>query len=155
MSYTNLKSRFCYSYKSPGIVENCCNNQIPCATNEYLSSISNTQSIVFNNSKQSDQMLLNSIQQQMQQFNYSTLVTSTLSYTSSNISTITNELYEQLLEVSTSRYLPYKPYIPMVVPPSVIELQMNTINTGVPMSFFTIADCKGSQSITTSKVILN
>jgi hypothetical protein len=155
MSCNNLKSRFCYSYKPPGIIENCCNNTIPCATNEYLSSISNTQSAVFNNSKRSEQMLLSGVQQQMYQFNYSTSVTSTVMYTSSNISTITNEIYGQLLQVSTNRYLPYKPYVPMVVPPSVIQLQMETVNTGVPMSFFTIADCKGSQSVTTSNVLLN
>jgi hypothetical protein len=66
-----------------------------------------------------------------------------------NNSLITSTIYGQLLQVRNDRYLPYRPYIPPIVPSSVMQLQMATVNAGVPMSFFTIADCKGSQFVTT------
>ena len=63
-------------------------------------------------------------------------------------------IYAQLLQVRQNRYQPYQPYIPPFIPSSVIELQMRTVNVGVPHSFFTIADCKGSQSVTTTDVFI-
>jgi hypothetical protein len=78
-----------------------------------------------------------------------TNVASTVQQTLANSTSITSTLYGQLLQVRRDRYQPYQPYVPPVMPPSVIQLQMNTVNVGVPHSFFTISDCKGSQSVTT------
>jgi hypothetical protein len=66
-----------------------------------------------------------------------------------NSAAITSNIQSQLLNLKQQRYAPYQPYIYPVMPPSVIELQMKTVNVGVPESFFTIADCKGVQSVTT------
>jgi len=100
-----------------------------------------------------ERSLLLTSQNRLYQTNYSMNVSTILNYTNNNTDTIKDLLYGQLLEVKKNRYQPYQPYIPMVVPQSVIDLQMRTANVGVPESFFTISNCKGSQSVTTSNVI--
>ena len=101
-----------------------------------------TQPPVINNAtNSSERSLLLSTQFQNYQENYNTAVT--------------NALFGQLLEIRMNRYAPYQPYIPPVIPPSEIMLEMNTVNVGVPHSFFTDKDCKGVQSVTTSNVIIN
>lgn len=147
------KCRFCYSYTPPGPIDNCC-QPIICTTNDFISSISSLPMVVNNNTRTSEQSLLLGAQQQFYQENYITAVNSTLQYTTQNSSIITSTLYGQLLGIRQDRYLPYQPYMPECPPSSVIQLQMNTVNAGVPHSFFTIADCKGSQSVTTSNVII-
>lgn len=149
---TNLKSRFCYSYKPQGIIQECC-EPIVCTTNEYISSISSLSMVVNNNTKTSERSLLLASQLQFYSEQYSTSVISTLQYTNNNNSMITSTLYGELLQLRQDRYLPYQPYQPITIPSSVITLEMNTVNVGVPHSFFTIANCKGSQSVTTSNII--
>lgn len=151
-SYTN-KCRFCYSYTPPGPVESCCEPPV-CATNATLASIASQPMVVNNSTRTTERSLLLGSQQQFYKDIYSTAVTSTLQYTTNNTITITNNIYGQLLQLKQDRYQPYQPYIPQCLPPSVIELQMNTVNVGVPHSVFTIANCKGSQSVTTSDVII-
>ncbi len=73
---------------------------------------------------------------------------STVQSTIANSTIIANTIYGQLLQVRQQRYEPYQPYMPPVIPPSVMELQMNTVNVGVPHSFFTAKDCKGVQYVT-------
>jgi hypothetical protein len=111
--------------------------------------ISSLQPVTNNSTQSSERSLLLQIQQQYLEDNTSTLVNSTLQNTLQNSSTIASTLYGQILQVREDRYLPYRPYIPPVIPPSVMELQMATTNAGVPQSFFTIMNCKGSQFVTT------
>jgi hypothetical protein len=146
-SYIN-KCRFCYTYKPEGPVENCCVPQV-CATNEYLGQISSLSMVVNNSTRTSERSLLLASQQQyLQEQSYQQ--TSSIVYnTIQNQASITSTLYGQLLQVKKERYEPYQPYIYPVVPQSVIQLKMSTINVGVPHSFFTCADGKGVQYITT------
>jgi hypothetical protein len=147
INHINNKCRFCYSYKPPGPIDPCC---VPkTCTNDDLSVISSLQCVTNNSTRTSERSLLLQLQQQYLQNNASTLVNSTLQTTLENNNLIASTIYGQLLQVRNDRYLPYRPYIPPVVPSSVMQLQMATVNAGVPMSFFTIADCKGSQFVTT------
>jgi hypothetical protein len=145
---TTNKSRFCYSYISPGTIENCCKPTL-CATNEHIALISSLPMVVNNNTRTTERSLLLSMQQQFIQENVASQVSSIVSTTIANSSTIANSLLGQLQDIQRARYVPYQPYTPPVMPQSVIDLQMNTINAGVPHSFFTVADCKGVQSVTT------
>lgn len=100
-----------------------------------------------------ERSLLLANQYQQYKIDYSTNVTRALDYTTQNADMIINTLYGELLQVRQNRYQPYQPYIPVIIPPSVMQLQMNTVNVGVPESFFTMANCKGNQRVTTSNVI--
>lgn len=142
------KSRFCYSYTPPGPIENCC-KPIICATNEHIQLISSIPMVINNSTKTTERSLLLSAQQQFIQENISLQVSSAVASTISNTTTIENTLFGQLQHIQQERYLPYKPYMPPVIPQHVMELQMNTVNTGVPHSFFTCADSKGVQFVTT------
>jgi hypothetical protein len=146
---TTNKSRFCYSYKPPGIITNCC-PPVVCATNEYISSISSCTPVIYNSSRTSEKSLLLYGQQQYLQEINATATNQIVQSTISSVSSITSLVYGQLLQVKQDRYLPYRPYIPEVIPQSVIDLQMMTANVGVPQSFFTYQNCKGSQTITTN-----
>ena len=146
-SYTN-KSRFCYAYKPPGTIENCC-QPVMCATNEFLASISSLTNVTNNNTRTSERSLLLYGQQQYLQETQASQVNMTVQSTINNSTLIANTIYGQLLQVRQQRYEPYQPYMPPVIPQSVIDLQMNTINVGVPHSVFTCADGKGVQFVTT------
>lgn len=99
--------------------------------------------------------LLLATQYQQYQINYSTNVNKVLEYTNENTASILNTIYGELIQLQQARYQPYQPYMPVIIPPSVMQLEMNTLNVGVPHSFFTIAKCKGNQSVTTSDTINN
>lgn len=142
------KCRFCYNYKPSKPVEQCCNPQI-CATNEFLASVSSLTEVINNNSRTSERSLLISKQQEYLLEQNNQVIASTYSTTLQNSTIIANNIYSQLLGIREQRYQPYQPYIYPTIPSSVVQLQMNTMNTGVPFSFFTIMDCKGSQSVTT------
>jgi hypothetical protein len=146
-SYTN-PCRFCYSYTPPGTVENCCPPTI-CATNEFLSSLSAIPAVVNNSKGNSEQSLLLYAQQQYLQETNNAITQQIIQSTILNSSIIASTVYGQLLQVQRERYIPYQPYMPPVIPSSVIQLQMATVNVGVPHSFFTYSDCKGVQSVTT------
>ena len=109
--------------------------------------------IVNNSTNTTERSLLLGLQNQQYQDNYKTAVNNTLQYINNNNASIENMLYGELLAVKNNRYQPYQPYIPPFIPPSVINLEMNTVNVGVPHSFFTMANCKGSQSVTTTTKI--
>lgn len=140
--------RFCYSYK-PHIP-----NEKTCNTPTTNNSISSLPMVINNATRTSERSLLLASQNQMYKANYSTNINSTLQYTNNNSEAIANMIQAQLLQVRKNRYQPYQPYIPPVIPQHVIDLQMRTVNVGVPHSFFTMADCKGSQSVTTSDTII-
>jgi hypothetical protein len=141
------KCRFCYSYKPSGIINNCCPPPI-CATNEYLSSISSCTPVIYNSSRTSEKSLLLYGQQQYLQEINASVTNQIVQSTIASASSVNDLVYGQLLQVKQNRYLPYRPYIPEVVPQSVIDLQMATVNVGVPQSFFTYMDCKGNQTVT-------
>ena len=146
--------RECYSYKPQGHINTCCIKDTPCnTTSNTLSNISTLQNVTNNATRTTERSLLLATQNQLYQDNYNTSVNSTLQYATNNSSLITNMIYGQLLEVRKNRYQPYKPYIPPVIPPSVTELEMRTVNVGVPFSVSVMARCKGSQSITTTNII--
>jgi hypothetical protein len=147
-SYIN-KCRFCYSYTPQGPVENCCVPTV-CATNEYIGQISSLSMVVNNSTRLTERSLLLGSQQQYFQEQSYQQTNCTVQSTIANQASITSTIYGQLLQVQRERYLPYQPYIYPVVPPSVVQLQMATVNVGVPQSFFTVADCKANQSVTTT-----
>jgi len=140
--------RFCYNYVRPGFINPCC-TQTVCNT-VYLSTLA-TQSTYANNSGQttSSSLLLGSLQK-CQLVNQSNSTTNTLQYISSNTPTITSDIYAQLQAIAAQRATSV--YQARVItapePSSVTKLKMETANVGVPHSFFTMADCKGSQFVT-------
>ena len=146
-SYTNT-CRFCYSYTPSGPIDNSC-IPIVCATNEYISSISALPNVVNNNTRTSERSLLLYNQQQYLQEVNANQTNQIIASTIANADIITSTIQGQLIGIQKQRYEPYQPYIYPVVPQSVIDLQMQTANTGVPHSVFTIANCKGSQFVTT------
>ncbi len=140
----NLSCRFCYSYKPPGIVESCCEPN-KCV----ISTISSLPIVTNNSTRTSERTLLLQQQQQFLSEVSASNISSTVQNTINNSTIITSTIYGQLLGIRQQRYEPYQPYIYPVVPSSVVQLQMATANAGVPMSFFTMADCKGNQFVTT------
>jgi hypothetical protein len=140
--------RFCYSYKPPGLVEPCC-SPVVCATNETLAVRASLQPVVNNNSQTTERSLLLYGQQQTLVESYQTNVSQIRTYTQQNQATINQQLAAQLIQLGKDRYQPYQPYMPPVIPPSVMELNMRTVNVGVPVPVMTIARCKGSQFVTT------
>jgi hypothetical protein len=148
-SYTN-KCRFCYSYKPPGpsSIDNFCVKPV-CATNEHIALVSSLQMVTFNSTKTSERSLLLFNQRQYLQETAAAQTNQVIQDTKQNSSTIAGDLYGQLLQLRGIRYEPYQPYIYPTMPQHVADFQMSTINVGVPHSFFTIADCKGVQSVTT------
>ena len=142
------KCRFCYAYTPPGPVENCCVPKV-CATNEHIALVSSLPVVTNNSHKTTERSLLLGLQQQCAQANNTMQVSSIVSNTIANSASIFSTIQGQLIGIQRDRYLPYRPYIPPVIPQSVIDLQMNTANAGVPHSVFTIANCKGSQFVTT------
>jgi hypothetical protein len=143
-----VRSRFCYSYKPPGVIAECC-TPIVCTTNEYLSTISSLGPVIYNDSQTTQQSLLLQVQRTFLQDVQTSSIASTVNYTINNSTSITSTVYGELLELRQTRLLPYQRLPTPCPPPSVIELQMRTVNVGVPESFFTILNCKGSQSVTT------
>jgi len=143
-----LKSRFCYNYKPPGVIEPCC-APVVCANNDYLSSLETIPNVINNSSRTIESSLLQASQRQMYQANQVAQQQRTLQATLTNTSSITDQIMNQLADLRNQRYVPYKPYVYPEIPQSVIDLQMRTANVGVPVSVFTMADCKGSQFVTT------
>jgi hypothetical protein len=153
--------RFCYSYKNgfvqktqeeinelPPTTKNCCAPPF-CATNSTIALISSLTPVTNNNSRTTERSLLLYGQQQVLIESYQTNVAQISTYTQQNLSTINRQLAAQLIQLGNDRYQPYQPYIPPVVPPSVMELDMQTRNVGVPVPVMTIARCKGNQFVTT------
>ena len=137
---TTPTCRFCYSYKPPGFIQPVCDISI------NLTTMSSQSTIVNNNTQTSCSALLLARQQQFQLQNQSTILSSTLVSTINNAESINQSMYSQLLNLRNQRYVPYQPYVPEVVPESVIQLKMMTANVGNRMP--EIMKCKGSQSVT-------
>ena len=142
------KSRFCYSYTPPGNIDNCCIQPV-CATNAHIALISSLSMVTNNSTRTTERSLLLSLQQQCAQEINAAHVSTVVNNTLMNTTSIENTLYGQLQQIQKDRYAPYQPYIPATIPQHVIDFQRNTMNAGVPHSFFTVADCKGVQTVTT------
>jgi hypothetical protein len=147
-TYLTNKSRFCYNYKPPGFIQPCC-TPIVCASSEYLSSLSCQANVININSQTTEQSLLLAKQNEWYKYNLSTTISQQVQSTIDNISIIESTIQGELDMVRSNRYLPYKPYIPPMIPSSVTELLMRTANAGLPTSTGTIMRCKGNQSVTT------
>ena len=143
-----LKSRFCYNYKSPGLIEPCC-KPVVCATDSYLSSIAAIPEVTNNSTRTTESALLQAKLKKLQQCNTTDTTQSTLQNTIANAAIINENVFNQLIDLKKRRYDPYQPYIYPTVPPSVIELQMRTANVGVGVPPDTIMTCRGSQFVTT------
>ena len=139
------RSRFCYAYTPPGVIDKCCNTPIMTG-NTLATTIS---SVIYNSGQTTEQSLLLGAQQQYFRDNSAAITSTIVQSTIANNDVITSTIYGQLYQLRANRYEPYKPYIYPVVPQSVVDLQMNTVNTGVPHSFFTCANNKGVQFVTT------
>lgn len=142
------KSRFCYHYKPPGIIEPCC-KPVVCATNEYIASLASIPAVVNNSTRTIESSLLQATVKRQQQEIQTQTINRTVQDTIVNAAAINESIRNQLVNIRNERYAPYQPYVYPVVPPSVIELQMRTANVGVPHTFNTIANCKGNQFVTT------
>ena len=142
------KSRFCYNYKPPGIIEPCC-QPIVCATDAFLASLSTLPEVVNNSSRTTESSLLQATVRKQQLCNLTKTTNSTIQSTIANAAAINENVFSQLINIRDQRYAPYQPYIYPVVPASVMELQMRTANVGVPHTVNTIANCRGSQFVTT------
>jgi len=139
-----MKNRFCYRHNAPGFIQPCC-KPIVAATNAYLSSMSCASGVV---SGQIQSVLLQLKQQACIQTQNSTIIGCNIQNSIQHTSDITSQLTGQLIDINRQRYDPYRPYIPPVIPSSVIQLQMATANVGVPMSVITCLSGKGNQTIT-------
>lgn len=142
------KSRFSYNYKPPGIIEPCC-KPIVCATDALIASLSALPEVVNNSSRTTESSLLQATVRKQQLCDLTKTTNSTIQSTIANAAAINENIFSQLINIRDQRYAPYQPYIYPVVPPSVMELQMRTANVGVPHTVNTIANCRGSQFVTT------
>jgi hypothetical protein len=137
---TTPTCRFCYSYKPPGFIQPVCDISM------NLTTMCSQSTIVNNSTQTSCSALLLARQQQFQLQNQSTILNSTLISTINNAESINQSMYSQLLNLRNQRYVPYQPYVPEVMPESVLQLQRMTANVGNTMP--NIMKCKGSQSVT-------
>ena len=145
MSSITSPCRFCFAYTPSGTAATCC----PSVYGTTLfSTLATYSTIVNNNTNVTPSALLIAQQSQQYKMNQSTIQVSTLHGIMTNQASIMNQLYGQLRQVSTQRYVPYQPYVYPVVPSSVLELKMRTANAGVSQSFFSYRDCRGNQSVT-------
>ena len=146
--HTQPKSRFCYNYKPPGLIEPCC-TPVVCATNQFLSSIAMIPAVTNNSTRTTESSLLQASVKKQQQEIEQQIAHSTIQSTIVNADAINQNIFSQLIDLKNQRYEPYQPYIYPVIPPSVIELQMRTANVGVGVTPDTIMNCRGSQFVTT------
>ena len=137
---TTPTCRFCYSYKPPGFIQPVCDISI------NLTTMCSQSTIVNNSTQTNSAALLLATQQKFQLQNQSTILSSTLQSTINNAASINSTVYSQLLDLRNQRYIPYQPYVPEVMPESVLQLQRMTANVGNTMP--NIMRCKGSQSVT-------
>ena len=143
-----LQCRFCYSYKPPGLIEPTC-IPVVCAPDQFLSTISLLPEVTNNSTRTTESALLQAMIKKQQQCNEQDTTKSTIQSTIANAAAINETVFSELINLKNQRYAPYQPYIYPVVPPSVMELQMRTVNVGVGVTPNTIMTCKGSQFVTT------
>ena len=141
------RSRFCYAYTPPGFIDKCCN--MGASNTGASNALTNISSVIYNSGQTNTASLLLASQQQCFSYNRELMTSSMVQSTIDNNTSIISSIYGQLSQIKTDRYEPYKPYVYPVVPQSVIDLQMNTVNVGVPRSFYNCGNGKGIQFVTT------
>ena len=117
--------RFCYSYTRQGAINNCC-NKILCSPN-----IKST----------SEQSLLLQKQQEFLLCSTKPALESAIANNIENNAQIGQQLYNQLLQYGQKRQVAYQRIPPPFIPPSVMALQMATVNVGVPHTI--VERCSG------------
>ena len=143
-----MTSRFCYSTLRRPAEPLCCTTEQQPITSSTLSTMATLSSVVFNQQKTSSQLLLQTCQATQQRSNQQQQIDQKVSTLLAQADQITSTLQRQLATEVETRYQPYRPFIPEVIPSSVIELEMRTQNVGVPVPVMTIAKCKGVQFVT-------
>jgi len=118
----------CFNYVRPGLTSTCC------ATSGCNYEIASTISAENPNRTcgASFQTLLNQTVTTYGKCNSvnNTVVTSTIN--AANSATISAQLQTQLINYGTQRYIPFQPVQNVFIPPSVLQLQRETVNVGVP-----------------------
>lgn len=127
-------------YKPQIFISNCC----PTLINNNLELISTTAFIP--KGLTSNSLLQTQIQTFLED-NNNAQVSSSYQNNITNQTSITNALNSELLTYAQNRNNKYIRKNPEIIPQSVIDLQMQTANTGVPHSIFSMKDCKGNQFI--------
>lgn len=105
-------NRFCYNYKAQGVIQPCC-PPIVSASNQYLSSISSTTSVIYGQSNTNQGVFLLNKQQNIIQAAQSTIIGNSVQSTINNANTIIAQIQSQLIQIGQERYIPYQPYIPL------------------------------------------
>jgi hypothetical protein len=121
------KCKECFSYNRPGNISQCCNkNQ---CNYEVASTISATNPNITCGA--SFQTLLN--QKISNYYECNQLANTTTISTINNINSdiISSQLQQQLLNYGVVRNNPYLPVRNEIIPPSVLQLQRETVNVGV------------------------
>lgn len=137
----SLRSRFCYSYKPPGVIEPTC-KPLVCADTRSAPEI-------VNNSMQTTQgNLLLYRSQLLKQEEQVRAREAKLQAILADATRINAGVSSQLGQLQSQRYRPFEPYVPMMEPPEITQFKMRTANVGNPMPPMTIAKCKGSQFVT-------
>ena len=121
----NSSCRFCYSYTPRGVNTNCC-NKVLC---EPVVSSTSEQSLLLQKQKE---FLLCSTKPALE---------GAIANNIQNNVQIGQQLYTQLLQYGKNRDVAYQRLPPPFIPPSVMALQMNTANVGVPHTI--VERCSG------------
>lgn len=140
-SRMSLRSRFCYSYKPPGVIEPTC-KPLVCADTRSAPEIVNSMQTTQGNLLQYRAQLLKQEEQVKAR-------EAKLQAILADASRINATLSGQLGQLQAQRYRPFEPYVPMMEPLEITQFKMRTANVGNPMPPMTIAKCKGSQFVTT------
>lgn len=125
-------------YKPQIFISNCC----PTLCNNNIDLISTT---AFVPKGLTSNSLLQAQLQTFLEDNVNSAVSTSYQNNIINQTSITNTLNSELLTYSQNRNSKYIRKNPEIIPQSVIDLQMQTANVGVPHSVFTMRDCKGNQ----------
>jgi hypothetical protein len=125
----NRNCKECFNYTPQTLIVNCCDSKPLC--NQYST---------FSTCGATSSSLLEAQQLKFLSTVSGDALASTLIYNQVNSTRISAQLYGQLEDYGANRFNKYRRPAPMVIPQSVIDLDMNTRNIGVPLS--NVFSCK-------------